>query len=160
MPVLACSCLVLEIYRKGYGGNRTAENKKSRALAGVSIDPGHRGYPCPLPCLCPCLCRCLCLSWPVPALSWRYTGKGSGSHWFSFLKRPQNINAWNWVGVALSAQGKRQRVRAKVADGGNPIEHGQASIYAPNFFKVADTCHPCPVSVRTMSANNFLWLDR
>lgn len=67
MPVLACSCLVREIYRKGVG---------------VSL--------------------------------------------VQFVKKePQNINAWTCIGVAFSAQGKRQRVRAKVRDGGNPIEHGQ-----------------------------------
>jgi hypothetical protein len=44
-------------------------------------------------------------------------------------KEPQNINAWTCIGVAFSAQGKRQRVRAKVADGGNPIEHGQGKSF-------------------------------
>ena len=44
-------------------------------------------------------------------------------------KRPQNINAWTCIGVALSAQGKRQRVRAKVRDGGNPIEHDQGKSF-------------------------------
>jgi hypothetical protein len=149
----------------GDGVKWTAKTKKSSALAGVSIEPGHRGYPCPLPCLCPCLCRCLCLSWPVPALSGRYTGKGSGSHWFSFLKRPQNINTWTCIGVAFSWPGKNRpgvmaltvsgrEVRAmsgcpgawweKQRDGGNPIEHGQASTHVPNFLRLLILATPAP----------------
>ena len=94
--------------KEGVGGNRTAEKKKSRALASVTSNPGHRGYPCPLPCLWSCLCRCLCLSWPVPALSGRYTEKGSGAYWFSFLKRATEYKCMELGRGVYAADGKNR----------------------------------------------------
>lgn len=44
-------------------------------------------------------------------------------------KRPQNINAWTESGWRSAPQGKRQRLRAKVRDGGNPIEQGQGKSF-------------------------------
>ena len=44
-------------------------------------------------------------------------------------KRPQNINAWTESGWRSAPQGKRQRVRAKVRDGGNPIERCQGKSF-------------------------------
>ena len=75
------------------------------------------------------VCPCLCLSRSLLAFPGDTSKRGRGLIGLVCEKRPQNINAWTCIGVALSAQGKRQRVRAKVADGGNPIEHDQGKSF-------------------------------
>lgn len=86
--------LVSDKRKQGYGGNRTTKTKKGRALAGVTIEPGQRAYPCPLPSPYPCPCLCLCLSLSPLACSClpgEIQGKGVGVSLVLFLKNRLRI---------------------------------------------------------------------
>lgn len=117
--------LVSDKRKQGYGGNRTAKTKKAERLQVYLLTLDIVGTH--VPCLVYAgVYACPGLSLPCPG---DIQERGRGLIGLVCEKRPQNINAWTCIGVALSAQGKRQRVRAKVADGGNPIEHDQGKSF-------------------------------
>ena len=105
-PKKRLAFLVSDKRKEGDGGNRTAEKKKSRALAGVSSKPGHVGTH--VPCLV--YGHVYAGVYACPGLflpSWGDIKKrGRGRIGSISEKRPQNINAWNWVGVSMQLMGK------------------------------------------------------
>jgi hypothetical protein len=109
LPKKGLPFLVSDKRKQGDGGNRTAEKKKSRALAGVSSKPGHVGTH--VPCLV--YGHVYAGVYACPGLflpSWGDIKKrGRGRIGSISEKRPQNINAWNWVGVSRYLVGKTER---------------------------------------------------